>query len=249
MAHTNKYVNEKLHTTWGVGHDGPSPTLVIAYVHLSSSWCRPSCSTRIETHSHKLNWDGFPPLLSLCKGRSELVSTRQGGKTTLVHWNKVCEVVSFESCHITPSTFRTEPITDPYTVRKRPVASVPVTRHGLLFPCPSPVSSPKLVNLLLSVLELFARSTYGLTHLNIAFLTRKRTLKSTEAFSSLASFMLGYQEPTSEEGSQSIEVSSGPFWEMCICTNTPKYSLFNMQKNVENDQRVLELLHIICWRY
>jgi len=83
--------------------------------------------------------------------------------------------VSFESCHITPSTFRTEPVTDP-----------------------SPAQ--------------------------------------TGCYSS-------------EEGSQSILVSSGPFWEICICTNTPKYSLFDAQKNAENNPRVLELLHIICWVY
>ena len=81
-------------------------------------------------------------------------------------------------------------------------------------PVTDPVTRPtgKQVNLLLSVLGLLARSTYALTHLNTAFSMRKRTSKSTEVFSSFAGFMLGYQEP--EEGTLSILVSSGPFWEI-----------------------------------
>jgi len=45
-------------------------------------------------------------------------------------------------------------------------------------------------------------------------------------------------------GGEPILVSSGPFWEICICTNTAKCSRLNAQKNAKIEQQVLEL-----WRF
>jgi len=47
-------------------------------------------------------------------------------------------------------------------------------------------------------------------------------------------------------GEEPILVSSGPFWKICICTNTAKCSLLDAQKNTEIEQRVLEILHVLC---
>jgi len=50
-------------------------------------------------------------------------------------------------------------------------------------------------------------------------------------------------------GVEQISVSTKPFWEMNICTNTPNCSLFDAQKTAEIDWRVLEQLGVFCCSY
>ena len=61
-------------------HPPPSSSPMYAYRHRGVVQVVAPASK----HAHTNSTDGFPPLLSLCKGRGELVSTCQGGKTTLV---------------------------------------------------------------------------------------------------------------------------------------------------------------------
>ena len=42
--------------------------------------------------------------------------------------------------------------------------------------------------------------------------------------------------------SRESSVSSVPFWKISICTNTPKYSLFDMPRTTEIDHRILKII-------
>jgi hypothetical protein len=50
-------------------------------------------------------------------------------------------------------------------------------------------------------------------------------------------------------GGEHISVSTAPFGEVLICTNTLKRSLFNAQENAQMDWRVRELWQILCCWY
>jgi len=137
-------------------------------------------------------------------------------------------VVSFESCNITPSTFRTEPVTDPSHAQTGCYSSEEGSQSIL-------VSSGPFWEICICT----NTPKYSL------FDAQKNAENNPRVLELLHIICWVYQE----EGCQYISVSSGSFWKICICTNTPKYSLFDAQKNAENNPHVLELLHIICWGY
>jgi len=53
----------------------------------------------------------------------------------------------------------------------------------------------------------------------------------------------------SKHNTTTLLVSTGLSWEVLICTNTLKRSLFDVKENVQIDWRFLELWQILCCWY
>jgi len=144
-------MSDKLLTDWGGRHDGPSPTLVVAYPR--PSWC--PCSS-IETRSMEmvshLCWTCVKGVVSSFQRlkvvtptwRVEMSSHTLNRDGLCLCWVCVCVCEEVVSIDVSQIRCWCDAITHPSPAQMgtgrswgKIFAPVPVTHHGLPYPCPS----------------------------------------------------------------------------------------------------------------